>query len=117
MIKDRINILRDAGIINDETADFVIAVAAGMESDAYDETGMEMFTTHLAMALHRVYAGEPVDILDADIWNDVVENEYYDQAVVMLKNLEQQSPVIVPEEEERFLVMHLCNLLTLKGEE
>ena len=65
MLKQRMEILRDAGVISAEIADFmdkVIDLLAEKFPDAGQEK-LEMFTTHLAMAAERIRKGETVALV------------------------------------------------------
>jgi hypothetical protein len=45
-----------------------------------NEEGAKMFTTHLAMATHRVASNEPVEELESSIWEEVLEVEHFEAA-------------------------------------
>lgn len=113
MLKERIHILRTAGVISDQTADYVCAVideleAGGNFSEKISE--MEMFTTHLAMATQRTLDKAEVECLDDFIWEDVQNSEAFALACDMYEQITATAPCSFPDGERRFLVMHLCNL-------
>ena len=61
MLKMRIQILKNGGVIGEDVAEFMNKVIDMMAAD-YPQIGMDpaaMFTTHLAMALERIM-GLPV---------------------------------------------------------
>ncbi|MEG0177600.1 PRD domain-containing protein [Anaerorhabdus sp.] len=110
MLKERIRILENANIISAESASYVIGVIDEL-ADSNLETGkMEMFTTHLAMATERIIKKEAVDNLDEGIWAEVVKHASYEKASVFYDKMVLKAPIPYPEEEKRFLLMHLCNL-------
>ena len=111
MLKERIEILRSAAIINDEVAQYVNKVIDILQEYDFDEAKMEMFTTHLAMAVQRIMVSGAVDQLDDSIWKEVQAFNTFDVAKQVYSNITRDVPVKIPESEEKFLLMHLCNLL------
>ena len=111
MLKDRIEILRSATVINDNVAQYVNKVIDELERYQFDESKMEMFTTHLAMAVQRIMKNGEVEHLDESIWNEVKNFDTFNEAKQVYANIASDAPVQIPESEEKFLLMHLCNLL------
>lgn len=111
MLKDRIEILRSATVINDNVAQYVNKVIDKLERYQFDESKMEMFTTHLAMAVQRIMKNGEVEHLDESIWNEVKNFDTFNEAKQVYANIVSDAPVQIPESEEKFLLMHLCNLL------
>jgi PRD domain protein len=111
MLKDRIEILRSASVINDTVAQYVNKVIDTLEEYHFDEPKMEMFTTHLAMAVQRIMTSGAVEQLDESIWNEVQTFDTFNEAKQVYANIVSEAPVQIPESEEKFLLMHLCNLL------
>lgn len=111
MLKERIEILRSAAIINDDVAQYVNKVIDILREYEFDKSKMEMFTTHLAMAVQRIIVSGAVDQLDDSIWNEVQTFDTFDEAKQVYSNITRDVPVKIPESEEKFLLMHLCNLL------
>ena len=111
MLKDRIEILRSATVINDNVAQYVNKVIDKLERYQFDESKMEMFTTHLAMAVQRIMKNGEVEHLDESIWNEVKNFDTFNEAKQVYANIVSEAPVQIPESEEKFLLMHLCNLL------
>lgn len=111
MLKDRIEILRSAAVINDNVAQYVNKVIDALEKYQFDESKMEMFTTHLAMAVQRIMTNGEVEHLDESIWNEVKIFDTFNEAKQVYASIISDAPVQIPESEEKFLLMHLCNLL------
>lgn len=111
MLKDRIEILRSAAVINDNVAQYVNKVIDALEKYQFDESKMEMFTTHLAMAVQRIMTNGEVEHLDESIWNEVKIFDTFNEAKQVYASIISNAPVQIPESEEKFLLMHLCNLL------
>lgn len=111
MLKERINILKSAEVISEQTANYVCTVIDELEEMFAEKVSeMEMFTTHLAMATQRTLDMAEVESLDDAIWEEVKASEVFDVASEMLKKITVNAPCTFPEGEKRFLLMHLCNL-------
>ena len=113
MLKMRIQILKNGGIIGEDVAEFMNKVIDMMAAD-YPQIGMDpaaMFTTHLAMALERIKKGEIVDALDEEIFAEVLEAPEYPDAVQFREKMLSFCPVQFPESEAQFIAMHICNML------
>lgn len=113
MLKMRIQILKNGGVIGEDVAEFMNKVIDMMAAD-YPGIGMDpaaMFTTHLAMALERIKKGEVVDALDAEIFAEVEETPEYPAAVQFRDKMLAFCPVDFPASEAQFIVMHICNML------
>ena len=114
MLKQRMESLRDAGVISAEIADFmdkVIDLLAEKFPDAGQEK-LEMFTTHLAMAAERIRKGETVDELGDEAWEEIQGSEHFAEARDFLNEMLALCPVEFPEGESRFMLLHICSMLT-----
>ena len=113
MLKMRIQILKNGGVIGEDVAEFMNKVIDMMAAD-YPQVGMDpaaMFTTHLAMALERIKKGEIVEMLDAEIFAEVEETPEYPEAIRFRDKMLAFCPVEFPESEAQFITMHICNML------
>jgi len=113
MLKMRIQILKNGGVIGEDVAEFMNKVIDMMTAD-YPQSGRDpaaMFTTHLAMALERIKKGEVVDALDPEIFAEVEETPEYPAAVQFREKMLSFCPVEFPASEAQFIAMHICNML------
>jgi transcriptional antiterminator len=113
MLKKRMEILKQANVISEEVAGFMDQVIDRMEAAFPELTQQkaEMFTTHLAMAAERMRRGEGVDQMDDAVWREVKESGDYPRASRFLEQLLALWPETFPENERRFLLLHICSLL------
>ena len=114
MLKQRMQTLRDAGVISGEIADFmdqVIDLLAERFPSAQQEK-LEMFTTHLAMAAERIRKGETVDELDEGTWEEIRGSEHFAKAKDFMDEMLAICPVDFPEGESRFMMLHICSMLS-----
>lgn len=113
MLKQRIAILLSGGVIGEDVAAFVNQVIDMLESDysGVDRERAAMFTTHLAMALERIKKGEPVEDMEADMWAEVTACPEFSAASELAERMTAICPVVLPDNERQFIVLHICNLL------
>lgn len=114
MLKLRTQILRDAGVIDADVADFTNAVIDLMAADCpgipVDRT--EAFTTHLAMSVQRIKHGEDVaEALDPAAWQEVQELPVFAAAVRFRDKMLALCPVAFPDSEAQYILVHICNML------
>lgn len=110
MLVERINILQEANIISKEVGDYVLKVIDLFDEYQFDESKMEMFTTHLAMATQRTVDQNEELEFDESIWSQIEIDSKFEQAVNLFEMISKHSPVPYMESERKFLIMHLCNL-------
>lgn len=113
MLKQRIQILQMGGVIDEDVAEFMNKVIDMMAAD-YPQIGMDpatMFTTHLAMAVQRIKAGEVVEEMDEATFADIMECPEYAQGVQFRDKMLSYCPVTFPKSEEQFITLHICNML------
>lgn len=112
MLKTRIQILFEGNVISEKVALYVNEVIDMMnrEFENPDQTKAEMFITHIAMATQRICDNNCAEGLDEELWKDVQNSENFEKAIIFYEEIKKKSPVIFPEEEKKFLLLHLCNL-------
>ena len=110
MLVERINILQEANVISKEVGDYVIKVIDLFDEYNFDESKMEMFTTHLAMATQRTVNQNEELEFDETIWTQIELDPKFNQAIELYDMMSKHSPVPYMESERKFLIMHLCNL-------
>lgn len=113
MLKMRMQILKQAGVISEEVAAFMDQVidTMGEVFPGMSQEKAEMFTTHLAMATERIRKGEAIDGLEDAIWEEVAQSEEYPQARAFFDQMMAVCPVEFPENESRFMLLHICSIL------
>lgn len=111
MLYKRIQILEDAGVISKEVQIFMYEVIEFLKEENMQPSLMEMFTTHLAMATQRMLENQDIEEVDDGVWCEVCTIPSYQKACKLCDELLQFAPCQFPENEQRFLIMHLCNLL------
>lgn len=109
----RLDILRDSGQLSKENYNKVIKVIDYFEEKRdvkLLEENASMFITHLCAALGRIEENNLVNKLDDVVAESLKENENYDEAFKVAKDLENILGEI-PDSELDFIVMHVCTLV------
>lgn len=109
----RLDILRDSGQLSKENYNKVIKVINYFEEKRdikLLEENASMFITHLCAALGRIEENNLVNKLDDVVAESLKENENYDEAFKVAKDLENILGEI-PGSELDFIVMHVCTLV------
>ena len=109
-MKERIQILYENNVISKEIADFVYEIIDFLQAKNYPQEKVETFVTHLAMASQRVLNNEECMTFDDSIWNQVENNKSFQKSLEIYKYICDISPVKYPLSEEKFILLHLCNL-------
>ena len=109
----RLGLLKDGGQIDQETYEKLLKVP-GIVKDRWgiellEENGA-MLITHMAAALMRVKRGEPVNPIEEEIIIQLRTEKDYASSQHLLKALEEELEIALPEEEKEFIIMHLCTL-------
>lgn len=109
----RLNILKEAGQISEETFEALKRVI-NMLNDKFDikltEENGAMLITHLSVALERIKKGEIIEGIDSEIYEQIKNHPAYKECIKVLKSIEEESNIKIPENEETFIMMHLCTL-------
>lgn len=109
-MNERLKILLDANVISKEVAVYSDMALEILKKQGYNEERTEVFITHIAMATQRVANKEEVMPFSDEIWQQVIECENYNKAIETFEIIKKYCPVVYPIDEERFIIMHLCNV-------
>lgn len=110
-MKEKIKILLENKVISKEIASYVNGAIDYLIAIGFIYEDIDTFVTHLAMASERVKKNEEIMIFSDDIWNQIKNSKNYEKSLNIYNDLLKISPVEYPLDEERFIIMHLCNLL------
>ncbi len=113
MIKEKLKVLLESGVIDQETFDYSITVLAYLLENKIINTAeaADVFLTHLAMADARRKAGEAVNALDDFILNEIKGDLRYEQAVTIWKQLQVLEPKEFVNSELGYFHLHLTNMI------
>ncbi|WP_040212532.1 PRD domain-containing protein [Clostridium polynesiense] len=111
----RLNILKDAGQINEEIYEKILAMIKCLEKkfgiELTEENGA-MFVTHMSIALKRIAEGNPVEHMDDFILEQLKSEKEFNKSQEVLDLLEKELELNIPDSEKSFVLMHLCTLLS-----
>lgn len=109
----RLQILRDAGQISQENYNAMLKIIDmfdGKWGIKLTEENGAMFITHFTVAYERIVRSEKLDAMNEDTLKEIRENKNYSKAKEMLKEMENELHLKIPENEENFLMIYLCIL-------
>ena len=110
----RLSILRTAGMLSDEDYQKVQDVIRYFR-EKYDltltEENASSMVTHLCAALGRIQRGEPVEPLDEEVYEETMQEPTFPQALEITQGLVKEVLPGLPEDEQKFLTMHIGVLL------
>ena len=115
-METRILMLHQAGMIDKCTKDYLEDVVNELQEQGFDKESdnMSRMITHFAMALSRQSKGETVDSMDSFLYDEIQSNENFDDAMSMWKSIKRNSPISFSEDETKFMMLHLVNLVENK---
>lgn len=110
--RERVRLLRDAGIIGDDVRSVLEMVLAWLSSRGVpvDSENGQMFITHLAMALRRAGTAETVQGIPEEILRQAEASPHYPVAREFMSFL-QEMGVGLPDSEKGYVAVHICSLL------
>jgi transcriptional antiterminator len=109
----RLQILKDAGQISEETFEALMRVIEMFDNKweiALTEDNGAMLITHLSVALERIKRGEEIEGIDSEIYNEIKNHSDFEKCKKVLENIEEEARISLPQNEETFIMMHLCTL-------
>ncbi len=112
MLKMRMDILEQGGVISKRIADYmrgIIDIMGKKFPDIVSEKAV-MFTTHMAMALERISNGQIVEPMEDYMWEEVKASPNFTKAEEFYCFIKHNIPVSIPESELQFLLLHICNI-------
>ena len=112
MTEKRLKVLLDSEVITKDIYNkSCLIYKKYFNKEDFNEDKVNVFMTHLAMALKRVKENNIIDKLDEDIYRQVKESDVYNQALELNKRLISDLCMDIPKNEEEYFVLHLGNIL------
>lgn len=111
----RLSILRQAGMLTDsdyEKVQQVICYFAEKHQLTLTEENASAMITHLCAALGRISRGEPVEPLDEEVYEETKQEPTFEKALQITQELVDHILPGLPEDEQKFLTMHIGVLLS-----
>lgn len=112
-LNTRLQILKDAGQISQENYNAMLKIIRMFDRKwgiKLTEENGAMFITHFTVAFERIARAEELESMNADTLKEIRENRNYSSAREMLKEIEKEINIRIPENEENFLMIYLCIL-------
>lgn len=111
---ERLKILEQCGLITIYVSEQVkiIIELLFQSKEELDTEKVEIFITHMAMAIQRILKGEYENPLDEEILKDLEKEEVYTKAKIFSEMIYKSVDINFPETEKGYLIVHLCNLFS-----
>lgn len=110
-MKERLNILLENNVISKSAYDLTIAIFTEyFESKELSEEKLNLFFTHLAMALGRLENGNPIDYLDENLYGEVKSSENFEEVKDFWEKISKEKNFELAESENGYIHLHLCNI-------
>ncbi|WP_353892457.1 PRD domain-containing protein [Proteinivorax hydrogeniformans] len=116
-LKERLNILKEAGEIDGDIMEVIISFAESFEKKyevIMTEANASMLITHMAMALARIKKGEKVSSMDQIALEEVKSHPIYKEMPKFYKMIEDRLLIEIPESEKGFIALHAASLIENK---
>lgn len=110
-MEERLGILLGSGVISQFVYDKTFEIYNGyFKSRELEQEKLDLFFTHFSMALQRVEKDEPIGLLDSSVYDDVKASENFEACFKFWETVKEEVGVTMPESEERYIMLHLCNI-------
>lgn len=113
-IMERINLMKECRMIDDSAyVDLVKIVKIFKEDFQFDltEENGGVMITHIGAAINRLKSGEEIEPLGREVLKQAEEEPSYPTALAILDQVKQKMVCKLPDIEQEFLLVHICNTL------
>lgn len=114
ILRERLDILKEAGVISDDIRDAVIEFAESFEkkySLTMTEENASMLITHLAMSLARIKNGEEINGMDELTMDEIRQSKIYGELPEFYGIFEDKLQIRLPESEKGYIALHTCAIM------
>ncbi|KUO71280.1 MAG: hypothetical protein APF77_19760 [Clostridia bacterium BRH_c25] len=114
LLRERLDILKEAGEISDEIRAAVIEFAQSFEKKyplTITEENASMLITHLAMALARIKKGEEIIEMDELAMDEIRQSNIYGELPEFYEIIEDKLQIRLPESEKGYIALHACTII------
>lgn len=116
--KERLDMYLEGEFINKNDVDNInkiIKIFKDKYGIVLEEENAGMFIAHLCAAYSRINNNDEVEELPDEILDDVKKLDSYPRSLEMLKDIEEITPL--SETEEKYVLLHLNNMLGTNNEQ
>ena len=120
LLRERLDILKEAGEISEEIGDTVTEFVQSFEqkySLTMTEDNAAMLITHLAMALARIKKGEEINEIDEQIMDEIRQSNIYGELPGFYRTIEDRLQIELPDSEKGYIALHACAIMAKLGTE
>ncbi len=110
---DRLVLLKETMVISEETFHTTKKCEEYLLTKFETSENLDMLIAHLAMMLERINKLEDVNPISDEVYKEIKDNFKFKEALDILEHLNKLSNNTFPESEERYILLHLVNLLNI----
>lgn len=105
-------LLKENQVIKEQTYQFALTVIDELLGNKFVETveELDVFITHLAMAVERQLAQDAVGELDNATLTELADSPHIKEVMSVWQQLARQAPVSFPAAEVPYMYIHLCTI-------
>lgn len=113
-LRQRLGILEKNGLISSQTVTWIDRVLELLfeRQQKMKLEKLEMFTTHLAMALQRILDGRYEKAIDRSVLEELKEEKTFAEAEAFAQQIQKAVEIEIPSVEQEYLIVHLCSLFS-----
>lgn len=113
-LSQRLDLLHVSGQISSTTKKSMIYIIE-MFRNKFDisltEENGAMFITHLSIACERMKENKKIEPIEECVYSEVCENNNYNKSKDVLQEIKKELGMEFPEQEEKYIILHLCGIL------
>lgn len=112
-LDSRLIMLRDTGQIDESIYKDILNIISMFKKKwniKLTEENGAMLITHISIAFQRIKDGKKIGNIDENIIAELKNNKYFIKASECIKDMENLININIPENEKKFIAMHLCVL-------
>ncbi|KRO00108.1 PRD domain-containing protein [Companilactobacillus kimchiensis] len=106
----KLNVLMRVGKLDQDSFDFLTDVDEYFDTNYYSNDN-EMLLIHLSVAINRMFEKESVDKMPDELWKQISDKPEYKVAKSVWNDLKSKAPVDFTEEETKYILLHILNIL------
>ncbi|HZJ85861.1 MAG TPA: PRD domain-containing protein [Erysipelotrichaceae bacterium] len=115
-MRDRLSILKDNKVINEEVFDFSWNVYNDLLiPKGFNPNELVVFMTHLAMSSQRILNKDIVASMESAIFGQLEESDNFNKAEDLMNEILSKTSIDFPDSEKQYLMLHIINMLSEGG--
>ena len=110
----RLQLLLTGNVINQYAYDCCLTIIELFKKEfdiELNERNAQQYITHLASALMRVTQQDMIDTVDPELYQEIIDSPYYEQATLICDKITSRLNITIPDAERQYLIMNHCYII------